>query len=573
MPFNLNNFQDPDLDEDYVSYLVDQQVSENEAFHNRLWNYYRNPLVPAVGISAGSLNENSRPYFLAQEVGLPARITGVQRSGGGAEHLTDLRRKEVVIENDIGWRVQTMVDFLFGRPVTIRSVAEDGDLAAGIEQVISAVLEANGGATFLQEMGLFGAVFGFVDIALRIPADWSARRLAALSHLAGSSVPLGSADRGPSGASRPGTPSTDSNTSSTTSSAGTDGQKDSPGDRSKTNTERITRSVLSRTVSLARQLRLETVEAPRILPILAEDDYRKTRYWIQRYHKHPSRTGAAKRSWLRLGATRRGGRSPHVVEVVEILSPVWWQRYEDRQLVAEGSNALGRIPIVHIQNVASPGTYPGLSDVEPMIPLQDELNTRLSDRAHRVTYQSFKMYLGKGIDDFLERPVGPGQMWATQNLQASIEEFGRDDGSPSEDIHINQIRQAMDKVSGVTPLAAGLIRGEVGHLTSAAALKVVLSGLLAKTARKRLTFAAGLQNVADLVLDWLDRSGVLKTQEIDRRIEVHWPSPLPSDESEQLRNAQVKQQLGVPAERILAELGYDRQPVSPRLQQPRKEGT
>ena len=93
MPFNLNNFQDGDLDEDYVSYLVDQQASENEAFHNRLWNYYRNPLVPAVGISAGSLNENSRPYFLAQEVGLPARITGVQRSGGGAEHLTDLRRK------------------------------------------------------------------------------------------------------------------------------------------------------------------------------------------------------------------------------------------------------------------------------------------------------------------------------------------------------------------------------------------------------------------------------------------------------------------------------------------------
>ena len=208
-----------------------------------------------------------------------------------------------------------------------------------------------------------------------------------------------------------------------------------------------------------------------------------------------------------------------------------------------------------------------------MIPLQDELNTRLSDRAHRVTYQSFKMYLGKGIDDFLERPVGPGQMWATQNLQASIEEFGSDDGSPSEDIHIDQIRQAMDKVSGVTPLAAGLIRGEVGNLTSAAALRVVLSGLLAKTTRKRLTFGVGLQNIADLVLDWLDRSGVLKTQAIDRRIEVHWPSPLPSDEAEQLRNAQVKQQLGVPTDRILAELGYDHQTLNLQSQQPRKDRT
>ncbi|HDY64636.1 MAG TPA: phage portal protein [Phycisphaerae bacterium] len=573
MPFDLKNFQDPDLDADYVAYLVDQQGPENEAFHNRLWNYYRNPLIPAVGVSAGALNENSRPYFLAQEVGLPARITGVQRLGGGSEHLTDLRRKEVVIENDIGWRIQTMVDFLFGRPATIRSLAEDRDLAAAIEQVLSAMLDANGGAVFLQEIALFGAVFGFVDIALRIPADWPARRLSALSHPAGSPVPLGSADRSLSGTGRPGTPSTEPQKTSTTSSSRADGQKDSPGDRSRTNTERATHSALSRAVLLARLLRLETVEAPRILPILAEDDYRKTRYWIQRYHKHPSRTAPQKRSWLRLPGTHQPGPTPDIVEVVEILSPNWWQRYEDRRLIAEGSNALGRIPIVHVQNIASPGTYPGLSDVEPMIPLQDELNTRLSDRAHRVTYQSFKMYLGKGIDDFLERPVGPGQMWATQNLQASIEEFGSDDGSPSEDIHIDQIRQAMDKVSGVTPLAAGLIRGEVGNLTSAAALRVVLSGLLAKTTRKRLTFGVGLQNIADLVLDWLDRSGVLKTQAIDRRIEVHWPSPLPSDEAEQLRNAQVKQQLGVPTDRILAELGYDHQIIHLQSQQSRKDRT
>ncbi len=39
-----------------------------------------------------------------------------------------------------------------------------------------------------------------------------------------------------------------------------------------------------------------------------------------------------------------------------------------------------------------PLSYEGLSDVEPLIPLQDELNTRLSDRANRVTYQAFNMF-------------------------------------------------------------------------------------------------------------------------------------------------------------------------------------
>jgi hypothetical protein len=249
------------------------------------------------------------------------------------------------------------------------------------------------------------------------------------------------------------------------------------------------------------------------------------------------------------------------VEVVELIGPTWWQQYEDRQLVAEGPNTLGRIPIVHVQNLPATGSYAGLSDVEPLIPLQDELNTRLSDRANRVTYQSFKMYLGKGIDDFLDRPVGPGQMWSTQNLAASIEEFGHDDGSPSEDAHIEQVRQALDKVSGVTPLAAGLIGGNIGHLTSATALRVCLSGLLAKTTRKRLTYGAALANVAELALAWLDRTGVLATRPEDRRVEVVWPDPLPTDEAQQLANAKAKQDLGVPRARILAELGYSTQPT------------
>lgn len=521
MAFDFRNFQDANLDTDYVIFLIEQQSVDNEKFHNRLWNYFRNPLITMSPIAAGAMNENSRPYTLAQEVGLPARITGLQRNGAGSEYMTDLQRKEVVIENDIGWRVQTMVDFLFGKGVTFRSQAQDPELAGTIEGILTALLEANGGFALLQEMALFGAIFGFVDVALRIPADWPAIAIKRLPQAQSSQL----------------------------ASQGVSKEAPRPG------TSKIDRT---RAISLASKLRLETIEAGRILPILAEDDYRQTRYWIQRFFKHPARMAIQKRPWLRLGKVYKNAQ-PEFVEVVEIISSTFWQRYEDRQLVAQGENSLGQIPVVHMQNVSSPGTYAGLSDVEPLIPLQDELNTRLSDRAHRVTYQSFKMYLGKGIDDFLERPVGPGQMWATQNLQASIEEFGSDVGSPSEDTHIEQVRQAMDKASGVSPLAAGLLQNKLGNLSSATALKVVLSGLLARTARKRLTYGVGIQKIVALVLDWMDRSGVLRTTPADRRVEIHWPSPLPSDEAEQLRNARIKQELGVPADRILAELGYDRE--------------
>src|SRR5438309_146938 len=83
----------------------------------------------------------------------------------------------------------------------------------------------------------------------------------------------------------------------------------------------------------------------------------------------------------------------------------------------------GRVPLVHVQNTAVPFQYSGGSDVEPLIPLQDELNTRLSDRANRITLQSFKMYLGKGVDNFDTLPVAPGRMWVTDNEKADVIEF------------------------------------------------------------------------------------------------------------------------------------------------------
>lgn len=528
MAFELANFRDESLSDEYLTYLVDQLAGDNLSHYGRLWDYFRNLMSAAVGSGGAPSGAGGRSYVQAQEAGLPARITGIDRGAGG-QTPTDLSRKEVVVENDIGWRVQTMVDFLFGKRPVIRSLAGDAVLAGAVERVVEALLEANGGQRFFQEMALLGAVYGFVDIALRTSETWHGR-LAQVSQ---------------------GHPAPDLREQAALGTHGQDGHATKPPAASA-----LSQARLAAAVAAAGRIHLEMIEAPRVLPVLEPYDFRRTRAWVQRFFVHPARLAESRRTWRSLLTGRRGESQPASVEVVEVLTANWWQRYEDRILAAEGPNPLGRLPIVHVQNLALSGSYAGLSDVEPLIPLQDELNTRLSDRAQRVTYQSFKMYLGKGIDDFLERPVGPGQMWSTQNLAASIEEFGSDSGSPSEDAHIQQVRAALDKVSSVTPLAAGLVQGNVGYLTSATALKVLLGGLLARTARKRLTYGAGLQQVVELALEWLDRTGVLRTAAADRRIEVIWPGVIPTDESEMLRNAQVKAQLGLGREQVLAELGY-----------------
>jgi hypothetical protein len=243
-------------------------------------------------------------------------------------------------------------------------------------------------------------------------------------------------------------------------------------------------------------------------------------------------------------------------QVVELITADQWMRVEDGKVVARGRNSLGEVPVVHIQNTATAFEYAGGSDVEPLIPLQDELNTRLSDRAHRITLQSFKMYLAKGVESFTENPVSPGRMWMTDNDAAQILEFGGDANCPSEEAHISDLREALDKASGVTPIAAGAIKNRIGRLTSAAALRVTLLALLSKTDKKRTLYGAGIERVCELALKWLDVAGVFPNAPEERRVELSWPSPLPENEMEKLQEAEVKVRLGVEPAVVLRELGY-----------------
>src|SRR5690606_3114910 len=126
-------------------------------------------------------------------------------------------------------------------------------------------------------------------------------------------------------------------------------------------------------------------------------------------------------------------------------------------------------------------------------------------------------------------PIGPGRLWSTDNPDASIEAFGGDAASPSEDRHIEEIREALDKVSGVPPLATGVVRARVGNLTSENALRITLTGLLSRTARKRVTYGRGLADLCSLILAALDQLGVFPTDPAagERTVRVEWPDPIP----------------------------------------------
>jgi len=505
MGFDLGIFRDEQLGGDYIEWLVDERSIDMQKRFVKMWDYYANPVQEARSTirSDKYVNTSGRCYVQAQEYGLPPRITGLVRSSNsgafGGQRVRDVQRKEVVIENDIAWRINAGVEFLFGRPISFVSKSPESQKRLQIESILKAVFWANGGVGFFQDMAVLGSVYGFVDCLVRASEDIF---------------------------------------------AGIDGIYESLS--------------FEEVLQLVRTIGLELIEAPRALPILEEDDYKKIRYYVQ--HSYQKRNALSRsRSFLAklLSPSRRSSDSRQVVAVTEITSPLAWQRYEDKQLVAESELPWGFLPVVHIQHIAQPYYYEGLSDVESLIPLQDELNTRLSDRASRITFQAFKMYLGKGIEGFEDRPVSPGRMWYTDNPEAAIEEFGGDVATPSEDMHIAEIREAMDKTSGVTPVVAGVLKNKLGNLTSAVALRLTFMGMLSKNERKRFTYTEGLKRIAQMVLAMLDCANIYKTSEEDREIEIIFPSPLPENMMEKLKEAQIKKEVGVPTEQVLRELGYD----------------
>jgi len=492
VPYELAPFADINLTEPLLRLLIEEHEETTLPACDRLLAYFRNDDKPTPG------RDGAVDWRPAQIAGLPDRLT--RPIDGGSP-------KELVIENDIGWRVQTIVDYVAGRDVAFVSRARDEPLAKMVGEVVEAMFESNGGAGLIQEAVLLGAIYGHVDFVLRI--DDLPRR------------------------------------------------------------EAKAQSGLEALLEVVRSFRIEVIERPRAFALLNPTDYRRIDALVihhERWLNDVEDGGFLSRlgSWI----TRTRVDVPPrraTTTVTEILSATHRQVYEDEHLVLSEPNALGFVPAVHVQHQRRPFEYAGLGEVEPLIALQDELNTRLSDRANRVTLQSFKMYLGRGIEGFGDRPVGPGQMWITENPDASIQAFGGDAESPSEENHIREVREALDKISAVTPLAAGLIRAKVGTLSSENAMRISLLGILSKTLRLRQLYGRGLSTLSSMALAALDQTGWLRTEQCDRCIEPLWAPPIPQDESRVLADALVKRDLGVPSEVILSELGYGDRPAQPHM--------
>ena len=154
-------------DEALIAALIDEHERFTLPRLERLWRYYRNNLAEPDD-QGGSL---APP---AQHVGLPSRLIGAGFGSAVAGSLatgvgTLVRERsphrEIVIENDIAWRIHTLVDFMFPAAPRLRSLAVDASRRGAIEDALQATL---GDLELWQNATLLGSVYGHVDFLVEL---------------------------------------------------------------------------------------------------------------------------------------------------------------------------------------------------------------------------------------------------------------------------------------------------------------------------------------------------------------------------------------------------------------------
>ena len=286
MGFDFGGFGDANLSEGFVEWLVDERWVDVGLHFGRLWDYYHNSMHD-MRVAAGvdrAVSESSKGYVQSQECGLPARITGVAYSSSqlsSGQRVEDIQRKEVVIENDIGWRINAMVDFLFGKGVGFVSKSPDAGKRREIEEIVKAVFSSNGGIRFFQDMAVLGSVYGFVDCLVR-PSEEVLVRV------------------------NPGELSEGGSLHSANS---------------------LHRSSFESILQASSRIGLELIEAPRVLPVLDENDYRKINYYVQNFYQQKNDVSGESGFLSRLFGGGAGGRRRQAGRVTEVIGEGLGQRY------------------------------------------------------------------------------------------------------------------------------------------------------------------------------------------------------------------------------------------------------
>lgn len=237
--------------------------------------------------------------------------------------------------------------------------------------------------------------------------------------------------------------------------------------------------------------------------------------------------------------------------------------YEDGEEKDRMENPYGFIPFVQIKNFPIAGRTRGQGDLDDIIPLNVELNTKKSDVSEVIDYHSAPITLVYGAKiGNLEK--GANKVWGGLPKDAKVENLGLQGDLVASVGYTSDVKTSMCEIAGIPETVLG--GANAISNTSGVALQYMNLPLIERTRIKRSCSSDGLQKVNKMILFISLYHGLIeKPEDITMkdflRNEVEIPDTLPKDELIELNKIQQEMTLGLECRHgAMERLGRDNVP-------------
>lgn len=221
--------------------------------------------------------------------------------------------------------------------------------------------------------------------------------------------------------------------------------------------------------------------------------------------------------------------------------------FEGKEEIDRMTNPYGFIPFVQIKNFPIAGRTRGQGDLDDIIPLNVELNTKKSDVSEVIDYHSAPITLVYGAKiGNLEK--GANKVWGGLPKDSKVENLNLQGDLIASVNYISDTKTAMCEIAGIPENVLG--GASAISNTSGVALQYMNLPLVERTRIKRNCSIDGLQKVNKMILYISLYHGLIKKPEDISmkdflRNEVEIPDTLPKDELIELQKIQQEMTLGL----------------------------
>lgn len=221
--------------------------------------------------------------------------------------------------------------------------------------------------------------------------------------------------------------------------------------------------------------------------------------------------------------------------------------FEGKEEIDRMENPYGLIPFVQIKNFPVAGRTYGVGDLDDIIPLNIELNTKRSDVSEVIDYHSAPITLVYGAKiGNLEK--GANKVWGGLPKDAKVENLNLQGDLVASTHYISDLKTSMCEIAGVPETVLG--GANAISNTSGVALQYMNLPLIERTKIKRNCTSTGLQMVNKIICYISVAEGLIEIPDnISKRDffnnTVTLPDTLPKDELLELQQIETEMKMGL----------------------------